>query len=157
MAKPTPVPVGFRTVTPYLSVSGGVRALEFYRKAFGAKEIASAREQTPDGKLIHSRFKIGNSLIMLSDSFEPPASGRRESPVTLHIYARDIDKMWASAVAAGAKVVMPLDDQFWGERYGQLEDPFGHKWSLSMRVKMDKKEMERKRKEAMKMFSEPGN
>lgn len=136
-------------------MSEGSKALEFYAKAFGAKEIPSSRQQTSDGKIIHARFKIGNSLMMLSDQFgadtipSPPGV----TPVTFHIYTRDVDKLWKRAVSAGAKVVMPLGNQYWGEKYGQLIDPFGHKWSLSMQVKISKREQEAKRKEAMAMFA----
>lgn len=152
----TPVPEGFHTVTPYLVISGAVQALEFYRKAFGAKVIT--RQALPDGKLLHGRIKIGDSLVMMSDEFP---GGYARSPTTLggstfslHIYTRNVDKLWQQAVSAGAKVVMPLDNQFWGERYGILTDLFGHNWSMSMRVKMSPKEMEAKRKAAMAMFQQ---
>ena len=150
-----PMPPGFHTVTPYLAVAGGVEALEFYKRAFGAKELQ--RETTPDGKLIHGRLRIGDSIVMLSDVFEgsdrsaPSTVGT--STVALHIYTRDVEPLWNRAVDAGAKVTMPLDDQFWGERYGHLLDPFGHHWSLSMRIRMTPKEREAKRREAMRAFA----
>ncbi len=152
----SPIPAGFRTVTPYLAIDGAARALEFYKNAFGAKELT--REATPDGKIVHATIRIGDSLVMMSDIF-PGAMTKSPlelgtSPVTLHVYTKDVDGMWNRAVSAGAKVVMPLDNQYWGDRYGQLVDPFGHHWSLSMRVKMSKEEMEAKRKEAMAMFSQ---
>jgi PhnB protein len=154
--KVVPVPPGFRTVTPYLAVNGGLEALEFYKKAFGAKELA--RQTTPDGKVVHARMKIGDSIVMLSDQFEAPdASGATpmmRAIVTLHIYSRDVDKLWQQATAAGAKVLMPIDNMFWGERYGQLVDPFGHRWSVSMQVKMSKEEREAKEKAAMAMFAQ---
>jgi uncharacterized glyoxalase superfamily protein PhnB len=152
----SPVPPGFRTVTPYLVVSGAAQAVEFYKKAFNAKE--QRRETTPDRKILHSRLKIGDSVVMLSDEFagsdmkSPTSLGT--STVTLHVYTNDVDKLWQQAVAAGAKVVMPIDNQFWGERYGQLADPFGHRWSLSSRIKMSRQEMEAKRQAAMTMFAE---
>jgi uncharacterized glyoxalase superfamily protein PhnB len=153
--KPAPVPPGFRTVTPYLAVTGAAKALEFYAKAFGAKEVPRTRQESPDGKIIYARLKIGDSLVMLSDQFgsDTGEASQGASPVTLHIYSKDVDKLWEKAVSAGAKPVMPLDNMFWGERYGQLVDPFGHRWSLSMRVRMSKQEMEAKQKEAMGMFA----
>jgi PhnB protein len=140
---------------PYLAVNGGAAALEFYKKAFGAKELA--RQSTPDGKLIHGRLKIGTSILMLSDVFpgsgvaSPAAVGT--TTVTLHLYAKNVDAMWDRAIAAGAKVTMPLENQYWGERYGHLLDPFGHHWSLSMRVRMSRTEKASKRAEAEAAFA----
>jgi PhnB protein len=151
----SPAPPGFRMVTPYLAVNGGAQALEFYKKALGARELS--RETTPDGKVLHARMKIGDSIVMLSDQFGVPTvsgSTPMDTSVTLHVYSRDVGKLWQRATAAGAKVVMPIDNQFWGERYGQLVDPFGHRWSLSMRVKMSKQEREAKQKAAMAMFAQ---
>jgi PhnB protein len=155
-AKLKPVPDEFGTVTPYLVVRGGGEALEFYKKAFGATELS--RQTTPDGKLIHGRMKIGDSIVMMSDEFP---GGGASSPatlgstsVTLHIYVDDVDNIWERALAAGARIAMPLDNQFWGERYGQLVDPFGHRWSISMQIRMDPEEMELKRKAAMELFSQ---
>ncbi len=151
-----PIPRGFHVVTPSLTVEGGVAALEFYKNAFGAKELA--RQTTPDGKLIHGRIRIGDSIVMLSDVFPgsdlaaPSTVGT--TTVTLHLYSTDVETLWNRAVAAGAKVTMPLDDQFWGERYGHLLDPFGHHWSLSMRIPMSKATKEAKRKEAMQALSQ---
>ncbi|HTP55214.1 MAG TPA: VOC family protein [Thermoplasmata archaeon] len=150
-----PIPPGYPTLIPYLAVAGGVAALEFYRKAFGAKELA--RVQSPDGKLIHGRLKIGDSLFMISDVF--PGAGVAApstvgtTTVTLHIYSKNVDALWDRAVAAGAKVTMPLENQYWGERYGHLLDPFGHHWSLSMRVRMTRAEKAAKQKAAMESFS----
>ncbi len=151
-----PVPPGFRTVTPYLVLSAGAQALEFYKKAFNAKE--QQREATPDGKLVHARLKIGDSIVMLSDEFpgsdmKSPAS-LGTSTVTMHVYTKDVDKLWLQAVSAGARVVLPLDNQYWGERYGQLADPFGHRWSISKRIKMSPEEMESKRRAAMARFAQ---
>ena len=151
-----PVPPGFRTVTPYLVLSGAARAVEFYKRAFNAKE--QHREATPDGKIVHSRLKIGDSIVMLSDEFlgsgmkSPTSLGT--STVTMHLYTKDVDRLWQKAVSAGARVVMPLDNQYWGERYGQLADPFGHRWSVSKRIKMSPQEMEAKRQAAMAMFAQ---
>jgi PhnB protein len=132
-----------------------VAALEFYQKAFGAKELQ--REVTPDGKLIHGRIRLGDSTIMLSDVF--PGSDRvapsniGTSTVALHIYTNDVEKLWNRAVDAGARVARPLEDQFWGERYGQLVDPFGHHWSLSQPIRMSKAVRDAKRREAMAAFA----
>jgi PhnB protein len=144
------------TVVTYLAIDGAAKALEFYKNAFGAKELA--RQATPDGKIIHASMKIGNTTVMMSDIF--PGSDAKSplelgtSPVTLHINSDDVDALWNRALAAGAKVSMPLENQFWGDRYGQLVDPFGHHWSMSMKAKMSKEEMEAKQKEAMGMFSQ---
>ena len=155
-AKVDPIPKGFRTVTPYLSINGASAAIDWYKKAFGAKEIV--REGTPDGKLMHAQIRIGDSIVMMSDVF--PGAGSQSpdvlgnSPVTLQVYVKNVDKLWQQAVDAGAKVTMPLDNQFWGERYGQITDPFGHHWSLSQLIKMSKAERDEKQKQAMAMFSQ---
>ena len=153
-----PIPSGFRTVTPYLVVSNASGAIEFYKKAFGAKELT--RNLTPDGKILNARIKVGDSIVMLEDEFPVPGSTTRSpttlgaSTVTLHIYSKNVDKLFAQAVSAGAMIRMPLDNMFWGERYGQLVDPFGHHWSLSQQIKMSPKEMEEKQKAAMAMFAQ---
>lgn len=150
-----PIPPGFPTLIPYLAVRDGVAALEFYKKAFGARELR--RQTTPDGKLIHGRLKIGNSIIMLSDVF--PGSGVAApssvgtTTVTIHLYTKEVDRVWDRAVAAGARVTMPLENQYWGERYGHLLDPFGHHWSLSMRVRMSRAEKTAKEAEANAAFA----
>ena len=151
-----PIPKGFHSVTPYLAIKGAAQAIEWYKKAFGAKEIA--RQEGPEGKLLHARVRIGNSIVMMSDVF--PGASHRDPielgavSVTLHIYSKNVDALWKRAVEAGAKVNMELDDMFWGERYGQLTDPFGHSWSLSMQIPMSRKEMEDRRMAAMKMFEQ---
>lgn len=155
--KVKPVPPGFHSVTPYLAIKGAAQAVDWYKKAFGAKELAG-RQEAPDGRLIHARVKIGDSIVMMSDIFEgsqhkdPIELG--STPVTLHIYSKDVDALWKRAVESGARVDMPLDDMFWGERYGQLTDPFGHSWSLSMQIQMSAEERKRKQQEAMKMLAQ---
>jgi|HubBroStandDraft_1064217.scaffolds.fasta_scaffold169438_2 PhnB protein len=153
--KGLPIPRGFHTVTPSLAVVGGVAALEFYKKAFGAKELQ--RQVTPSGQLIHGRLRIGDSIVMLSDVFRgsdrSAPSTVETTTVTLHIYTTDVESLWNRAVDAGAKVTMPLDDMFWGERYGHLVDPFGHHWSLSTPIRMSKSVREAKRKESMRAFT----
>lgn len=136
-------------------MTGGAAALDFYPKAFGAKILA--RQLTPDGKLVHGRLRIGKSLFMVSDVFPggdvaaPSTVGT--TTVTLHLYSKNVDALWDRAVGAGAKVTMPLENQYWGERYGHLQDPFGHHWSLSMRVKMSRAEKAAKQKDAMASFA----
>ena len=150
------IPKGFHTVTPYLAINGAAQAIEWYKRAFGAKELM--REAGPDGKLIHARLRIGDSVVMMSDVFpgamhkDPRELGA--ASITLHVYSNNVDTLWQKAVEAGAKVDMQLNDMFWGERYGQLTDPFGHSWSLSMCIPMSKKEMEENRKMAMQMFEQ---
>jgi PhnB protein len=129
-----PIPEGHHTLTPHLVVKGASEAIEFYKRAFGAEELA--RMPGPDGKgIMHAALKIGDSRLFLVDEFPemgcvgPQALGG--SPVTIHIFVEDVDAIFNQAVSAGAEVRMPLMDAFWGDRYGQLIDPFGHKWSLA--------------------------
>src|SRR3989454_7831631 len=155
-SKKAPIPPGFRTVTPYLAINGAAAAIDWYKKAFGAKELS--RQPMPDGKLMHASIRIGDSILMMSDVF-PGGSAQAPdslgtSAVTLHVYAKNVDKLWQQAVDAGAKVTMQLDNMFWGERYGQLTDPFGHHWSLSQQIKMSKSERDEKQKQATAMFSQ---
>jgi PhnB protein len=141
----------YRTVTPYLAVSDAAGAIDWYKKAFGAKELS--RMPGPGGKIMHAEIMIGDSRVMLSDVFpgsdvnHPHGLGGTTS--NMHIYHRDVDRLWQQAVAAGAKVTMPLENQFWGDRYGRVTDPFGHSWALSYKAKMTKAEMERKRQQVM--------
>jgi len=142
------------TVTPYLAVGNAAGAIDWYKKAFGAKELS--RQLEPTGKVMHAAVKIGGSVVFLSDIF--PGSDMKDplengTAVNLHIYSPDIDKIWKKAVANGAKVSMPLEDQFWGERFGKLADPYGHSWGFSWRAKMSAAEMEKKREEAMKQMA----
>jgi PhnB protein len=133
MSKVTNPPVGYHTVTPYLTVKGAVDALAFYKAAFGATEVMRL-EMGPD-QLGHAEVKIGDSHVMLSDEFPdmgvvgPKTLGGVAS--TLMIYTEDCDAAIARAVAAGAKVLRPAENQFYGDRMGQIEDPFGHRWSIS--------------------------
>jgi PhnB protein len=128
------IPEGFHTLTPHLVVKGADQAIEFYKKAFGAQEIM--RMAGPDGKsIMHAELRIGDSPIMLAEEF--PQMGNRGpqslggTAVTLHVYVEDADAVFNQAVAAGAQVGMPMADAFWGDRYGQLTDPFGHSWSFA--------------------------
>jgi uncharacterized glyoxalase superfamily protein PhnB len=129
----TPIPRGFHTVTPYLVCAGAADAIEFYKKAFGAVELV--RLPTPQGKLLHASVQIGDSIVMLNDEFPEMGSlgpkSRNGSSVAIHLFVEDADAAFERAVKAGATVKMPLQDMFWGDRYGQLEDPFGHSWSIA--------------------------
>jgi PhnB protein len=132
-AKVKPVPEGYNTVTPYLIVDGAARALEFYKKAFGAREVM--RHDAPGGKIGHAEIRIGNSPIMLADEFpEMAAKGPQAfggSPVSLHLYVEDVDALTRQAVAAGAKLTRQVEDQFYGDRLGSVTDPFGHIWHIA--------------------------
>jgi PhnB protein len=132
-----PVPEWMHTVTPYLTCAGAAAAIEFYKRAFRAEEVA--RVAAPDGKLMHAMVRIGDSAVMLVDEFpDYGAVGPKTlkgSPVTLHLYVADVDAFVGRAVDAGAKITMPLADMFWGDRYCQLEDPFGHRWSVATHIR----------------------
>jgi PhnB protein len=128
-----PIPQGYHTVTPYLTLNDAARALEFYKRAFGAREVM--RMEGPGGKIGHAEIKIGDSMIMLAD--EMPGTSSR-SPQSLggctggvFLYVDDADALFNQAVSAGAQVEAPLSDMFWGDRYGRLRDPFGHSWSVA--------------------------
>ena len=157
-----PIPEGYHTLTPQIVVRDAARAIEFYKSAFGA-ELLNAAPDGPGGKITHASMKIGDSILMLTDEFPewgclgPQSIGG--SPVTLHIYVEDVDALFDRAVAAGAKVTMPLQDQFWGDRYGQLADPFGHRWSLATHKEELTREEVAKRSEAIfsKMSKEAGH
>ena len=129
-----------QSLTPYLTVSNAAAAIDFYKKAFGAEEVV--RHLAPDGKrLMHAHLKVLGMDLMLADDFAehmgrsrtPEAFGG--SPVTLHLHTDDVNTLWANAVAAGANVTMPLADQFWGDRYGQIIDPFGYHWGLAQHTR----------------------
>jgi uncharacterized glyoxalase superfamily protein PhnB len=129
------IPDGYHTVTPFLSLKNCTKAIKFYKEAFGAKEIEV--NGSPDGKIMHAVLQIGNSLIMMADEFPESKCGissphsLKGSTAMLHLYVEDADAVFNKAVKAGAKVIRPMADQFWGDRYGQFEDPFGHLWSVA--------------------------
>ena len=134
MAKKAPaIPKGYHTVTPNLVVAGAIRAIDFYKKALGAEEIM--RFPGPDGKIMHAEIKIGDSVIMIADEMpEQGAKGPKSlggTAVGFFIYGDNVDAAWKRAVDAGATAVVPLADQFWGDRSGCIEDPFGHRWWLA--------------------------
>ena len=133
MAKVKSIPDGYRTITPYITVRGAAHAIDFYKRAFGAEE--RERMPGPDGKsVMHAELKIGDCIVMISD--EQPGGCRAPLSVGaptsyLYLYVPDVDKTFNQAVRAGAKVVMPVSDMFWGDRFGQVEDPSGHRWGLA--------------------------
>ncbi|MDQ4074365.1 MAG: VOC family protein [Thermoproteota archaeon] len=138
MSKLENIPQGYHSITPSLFVKDGAKAIEYYKKVFDAKERGIM--SMPDGKSIaHAELEIGNSRIMLSDEFpemkclSPKSIGG--SPVSLYLYVDDVDKTFNLAVSEGAKVLDQVKDQFWGDRHGSIEDPFGHIWSIATRVK----------------------
>jgi PhnB protein len=134
--KVNPIPQGYHTVTPSLVVRDGAKALEFYQRAFGAEE--KARIPGPDGGIMHAEFRIGDSVVMLNDEMPEMGSKSPQSyggtPVKFYVYVENVDAAWKRAVDAGAKETMPLQDMFWGDRTGCLEDPFGHTWLLAQHV-----------------------
>ncbi|MEE6175040.1 VOC family protein [Mycobacterium sp. 050134] len=127
-------------VSPHLVVDDAAAAIDFYVQAFGAEELG--RVPRPDGKLVHAALRINGSMIMLNDDFPEVCGGKSMTPtalggtpVTIHLTVSDVDAKFQRAVDAGATVVMPLDDQFWGDRYGVVADPFGHHWSMGQPVR----------------------
>ena len=147
-----PIPQGMHSVTPHLVCAGAAKAIDFYKQAFGATE--QGRMPGPDGRLMHAAVKIGDSTVMLVDEMpEWGALGPKSlkgSPVTIHLYVSDVDAFVARAVKAGAKVTMPVADQFWGDRYGMVKDPFGHVWAIATHVEdLSPKEMEERGRQAM--------
>lgn len=130
---PKPVPDGFHTVTAHLVVSDAKKSIDFYKQAFGAQEIT--RLPGPDGKIMHAMVRIGDSFVMLNDEY--PDMGAKSpktigaTGVTMSLYVDNADKVFDQATKAGAAVVMPLADQFWGDRYGVLKDPDGHQWAVA--------------------------
>jgi PhnB protein len=145
-----PIPEGYHSVTPYLIVSDARRALDFYARAFGAKELY--RMEQPDGRVGHAEFQIGDSRVMLADEF--PEMGVRSpttvggSPVTIHLYVEDVDAVVARAADAGATITRPVSDQFYGDRNGGLTDPFGHVWYVATHVEDVPEDELRRRAEA---------
>ncbi len=157
-ASTKPVPQGFHTVTPSLTVRNAAQAIEFYKKALGAQEIS--RMAMPDGKIGHAELKIGDSIIFLSD--EMPGMGMSKSPQTLggctsvlNLYVPDVDTTFERAVTAGAKTTMPVADMFWGDRYGTFIDPFGFAWGIATHVEdVSPADMDKRAKEAFAAMAE---
>ncbi len=136
MAKVKPIPDGYHTVTPYLIIKGAAKALDFYKKAFGAEELF--RMDMGGGMIGHAEIKIGDSPIMLAD--EHPDMGYKSpksyggTPVSIALYVNDVDALAKQAIAAGAKVLRPVQNQFYGDRSGTFEDPFGHVWTIGTHI-----------------------
>jgi PhnB protein len=152
MAKVKPIPDGYNVVTPVLVVKDAARAIDFYKSAFGAKE--RMRMAGPGGAVVHAELTIGDQMIMLGP--ESPQSGDKDpqalggSPVRIHLYVSDVDSTVKQATSAGAKVVVPVSNQFYGDRSGRIQDPFGHLWIVSSHVEdVAPEEMERRMKEFM--------
>lgn len=146
------IPDGYPLLSPYLCVDGAAAAIEFYSGVFGAKE--RCRMPAPDGRLGHAELQLGDSLLMLSDEWpEMDSRGPKNvggTPVTLNIYVEDVDEVFARALAAGAVAIRPVETQFYGDRMGLLEDPFGHRWSVATHVEdVATDEMARRAAEAM--------
>jgi uncharacterized glyoxalase superfamily protein PhnB len=131
------IPEGYHSVVPHLVVRGAAEAIDWYKKAFGATELG--RSPGPGGKLMHAVIQIGDSRVFLNDEFPGMGCGAPakagDTPVTIHIWTEDVDSLFKRATDAGAKVVMPVMDQFWGDRYGVLSDPYGHRWSMGSHMK----------------------
>jgi PhnB protein len=145
-------------LVPYLAVEDAPRAIAWYKEAFGARE--ATRRLEPGGRVVHAELRIGAARFYLSDVFpgsdiEHPTS-LGGTTASFHLHAPDIDRLWARAVSAGGQVTVPLANQFWGERYGKLRDPFGHSWALSWPVEMSEGERARLEAEAMKAFAAAG-
>jgi PhnB protein len=151
-----PIPEGYHTVTPYLVVDDAIEAIDYYKQAFGAKE--RMRMEAPDGKIGHAELEIGDSLVMLSDPF-PQATTRPPSELGgtsagVFLYVEDVDAVVKKAVDAGATITMEVSDQFWGDRFGSVKDPFGHSWSVATHVEdVPPEEMAERAKQAMASMS----
>jgi PhnB protein len=152
-----PIPAGFRNVTPYLAVDDAAAAIEFYGRAFGAEE--HSRMPAPDGTIAHAAIRVGDSMIMLSDPYpmstaKPPKQLGGTS-VVVFLYVEDTDAAYKRAVDAGATPTMPPDDMFWGDRFAQVDDPFGHVWQLATHKEdLTDEEVMRRAREAMAAMSQ---
>ncbi len=142
------IPEGYTTVTPFLSVNGAANAIEFYKKAFDAKE--RARMPGPGGKIMHAEILIGGSIVMIADAMMGPPT-----QASIHLYVEDADALWSRATQAGAQIVMPIADMFWGDRYGVIADKWGNRWSIATHKEdFSPDEMKRRADEAMKLMSQ---
>jgi PhnB protein len=138
MSKVSPIPKGYHSITPYLVIKGAAQAIEYYKKVFGATEVV--RMNGPDGKVGHAELQIGDSRIMLADENPSMGAGYSSattigaSPVSLYLYLPDVDRAMERAAAGGAKILKPAADQFYGDRSGFIQDPFGHLWGIATHV-----------------------
>ena len=156
MPKVNPIPTGLHTITPHLIVKNAAQAIEFYQRAFGAVE--QARHVDPNGAIMHAALKIGDSVFFLNDEYpgmkclSPKSIGG--TSVTMNLFVENADATFKRAVDAGAEVNMPLMDQFWGDRYGIVADPYGHLWAIATHIEdVSPADMERRAKEAMAAMS----
>ncbi|MBV9761357.1 MAG: VOC family protein [Acidobacteriaceae bacterium] len=155
--KVNPIPAGYHTVTPYLIVNDGHGALDFYKRAFGARDVVLM--EGPPGKIAHAEFKIGDSTVMLVDERRGDRSPKTlgGTAVGIFLYVEDVDSVYNQAISAGAKADMPPQNMFWGDRYGKLTDPFGHSWALASRVEeVPFEELDQRMKDAMSQFQQQG-
>ncbi len=149
MAKAKAQPEGYRTITPNLVCRDAAGAIEFYKKVFGVKE--KARMPDPSGKVMHAELQLGDSLFFINDAMGPEATAaaNRPSLLHLHVYFEDVDSVYNRALAAGAKVIMPLQDMFWGDRYAVIEDAWGQRWSVATHIEdVSPEEMSKRQKAA---------
>lgn len=153
---PQPVPEGYHTITPYLAVDNASEAIDFYQRAFGAQE--NVRMDGPGGAIMHAELKVGDSMIMLSDPF-PQASTKPPSQlggtsVSIFAYVEKIDDVYKQAIDAGATSLMEPDDMFWGDRFGSVQDPFGHSWTIATHIEdVEPEEMQRRSEEFMSQMA----
>jgi PhnB protein len=148
MAHVKAIPEGFGTVTPFLNVKGAAVAIEFYKKAFGAEE--RSRMLGPNNMIMHAEIKIGTSILMVAD-----AMMNTPTQSSCHLYVEDADALWKRATAAGAQVTMPIQDMFWGDRYGVLTDPWGNRWAIATHKEdVPLAEMQKRGEEAMKQMKQ---
>ena len=150
------IPEGYHSVSPALAIDGAAEAIDFYKRAFGAKE--RFRMPAPDGKIAHAELEIGDSVVMLSDPFPhstvKPPTALGGTSVGIFVYVKDVDTTFQQAVDAGARVTMPLEDMFWGDRFGTVTDPYGHSWSLATHIEdVPADEMDERAKAAMAAMS----
>ena len=150
------IPKDYHSITPVLIVKNGDEAIEFYKKGFGVEE--RCRMKAPDGRVAHAELKLGDSVFMLSDEYpemechSPKTIGG--SPVSMYVYVDDVDSVFNKAISAGAKSLDPVKDQFWGDRHGRLEDPFGHLWSIATHKKdLSEEEMKKAAEAAFSQMS----
>lgn len=149
----SPVPEGQHTISPHLTVKGAPQAIEFYQRAYGAKELH--RSLGPGGLIMHAALQVGDSMFFLNDEMPMPDGGKSPNSiggtaVTINLYVPDADKIYKQALAAGAKETLPIADQFWGDRYGIVTDPYGHKWAIATRKEdLTPEEMEKRGREFM--------
>jgi uncharacterized glyoxalase superfamily protein PhnB len=135
MSNVKPIPPGFTTVTPSITLQDTAKAIEFYKKALGATEVMSM--PGPDGRIMHAEIKIGDAHIMMNDEVMGVRSAQSlgGSPISFYLYVEDADAAFRRAIAAGGKQIVPVTDMFWGDRMGNFEDPFGHRWTIATHVK----------------------